>query len=105
MSVRGPQPGRLTEEELREMSAYYLGSVHEARNTICSKLMAGEQLDAQTYFDLAGEAVRQLENFSPEYSEEKREAFKRTAFQMTVVELLKSAHLVYDKGSSRGETR
>lgn len=104
MSVRGPQPGRLTEEELREMSAYYLGSVREAWNTVCSKLIAGELVDAQSYFDLAGEAVRRLENVSPDYPQEKREAFKRTAFQMTIVELLKSAHLVYGKRSASGGT-
>jgi hypothetical protein len=97
--------GRLTEDELREMSAYYLGAVREAWKTVCSKLAAGEQPDAQTYFDLAREAVRRLESFSPEYPQEKREAFKRTAFQMTIVELLKSARPVHGKAASSEETQ
>jgi hypothetical protein len=39
----------LTEEELREMSAYSLRSVREAWNTVCNKLIAGELVDAHSY--------------------------------------------------------
>lgn len=107
MSTSGPPPGRLTDAELRKMGAYYLGHVRQAWNTVHSKLVAGEQLDAQTYFDLAGEAIRQLENFSPQYPQEKREPFKRMAFQMTIVEvlLLMRTHPFYGEGLSKGEPR
>jgi hypothetical protein len=81
MSTSGPPPRRLTDEELREMSAYYLGHVRQAWNTVYSKLVAGEQADAQTYFDLADEAMRQLENFSPHRRFRRRSGSRSSAWR------------------------
>jgi hypothetical protein len=53
------------------------------------------------------EAVLQLENFSPQYPQEKREPFKRMAFQMTIVEvfLLMRTHPFYGENLSKREAR